>query len=182
MMLTLTLDPQHFASPQAAFEHVEKTRCVSVTMQALRRSGWLLSERWFAVIEWQENGWPHWHVLVEAGFLPVQTVRDAWNVNLHKLHKEAADTRTGLGSVRFSPAKFADPSRAAGYACAYLTRHPKNGYPQWVLDSPTRKVHRYSASRGFWGQAAVVDESAEMQSESEEPAEMTLSIPKQKRN
>ena len=149
MMLTLTIDPQHFAGPIEAFEHVKKARCLGVTMQALRRAGVLLSERWFAVIEWQDNGWPHWHVLVEAEHIPFDTLAAAWNVNLAKLGKTATETRTGFGSVRFN-APLKDGKHAAGYACAYLTKHPKNGYPQWVLDSLTRKVHRYSASRGFW--------------------------------
>jgi len=150
MMLTFTIDPQHFPEgPQEAFEHVKQSRCLSVTMQALRRAGVLLSDRWFAVIEWQLNGWPHWHVLVEANRIEFDTLRDAWNVNLCKLGKDAADTRTGFGSVRFN-APLTDGKHAAGYACAYLTKHPEHGYPDWVLASQTRKVHRYSAARGFW--------------------------------
>lgn len=160
-MLTFTLDPQHFTSPQEAFEHVKRSRCLSVTMQALRRAGVLQTERWFAVVEWQLNGWPHWHVLVEADRIPFDILRDAWNVNLHKLGKSRDDTRVGFGSVRFN-APLTDGKHAAGYACAYLTKHPEHGYPAWVLESQTRKVHRYSTSRGFWknsqDESQVVDE------------------------
>lgn len=194
MMLTFTIDPQHFAGPAEAFEHVKKARCLSVTMQALRRAGVLITDRWFAVIEWQENGWPHWHVLVEAQHIPFPTLAAAWNVNLAKLGKTADQTRVGFGSVRFTVSRFNSGKHAAGYACAYLTKHPKHGYPEWVLDSLTRKVHRYSASRGLWnaadgkvsdalspdeaedvGDRSDAGEDADQQDSHDEPARRTIS-------
>ena len=70
MMLTLTIDPQLFESPDAAFRFVTDRSCIGRTMQHLRRAGVLNGVHWFAVIEWQANGWPHWHLLVDADRIP----------------------------------------------------------------------------------------------------------------
>lgn len=57
MMLTFTLDPTIFPDgPEAAFRHVCERRAVSRTLHAVKR---FHAGKWFAVVEWQENGWAH---------------------------------------------------------------------------------------------------------------------------
>lgn len=158
MMLTFTIDPQLFSSPAEAYRYVTAKRCIAVTIQRLHRWKLLHSDRYFAVIEWQQNGWPHWHVLVDADRIPFDKLCEAWNRNWRGWRQRVALGRPGFGSVRFSVDHFDDRERAAGYVTAYLTKHPDHGYPDWVLDSPTRSVHRFQTSRGFWTDAAGSEE------------------------
>src|SRR6185503_3448329 len=81
MMLTFTVDPELFESPQAAYEYVTTKRCVAVAVQRLDRWDLLHSRDFFAVVEWQGNGWPHWHVLINASHVPFEQLGEAWNRN-----------------------------------------------------------------------------------------------------
>jgi len=157
MMLTFTIDQQLFATPSEAQAFVQKNRCIGVTMQKLRRRHVLNSCDWFCVIEWQANGWPHWHVLVDSDYIAFDTLANAWNVNWKEAEERIKLGRPGFGSVRFTKSDFKNADHAANYAAKYLTKHPDNGYPDWVLDSSTRHVHRYSTSRGFWNGVQVSD-------------------------
>lgn len=149
MMLTFTIDPELFASPREAFEYVKENRCISVTMQRLDRWGLLHSRRYVVVIEWQENGWPHWHVLVDASHIPFDRLCEAWNRNYPRWQERVALGRPGFGSVRFTASNL-DRNRAAGYVTAYLTKHPEHGYPEWVREMKVGTVRRFEPSRGFW--------------------------------
>ena len=160
MMLTFTVDPELFESPQAAYAYVTTKRCVAVAVQRLDRWGLLHSRDSFAVVEWQANGWPHWHVLINASHVPFEQLCEAWNRNWRGWRARVDLGRPGFGCVRFSAPRLGDASKAAGYVTAYLTKVPERGYPQWVRDGETRKVRRYSTSRGFWTQTADEDEAA----------------------
>lgn len=150
-MLTFTIDPELFTSPQEAFQYVTSHRCISVTMQRLFRWGSLHSRRYVYVVEWQkETEQAHWHVLVDASFIPFEKLCEAWNRNWPEWEQRVAIGRPGFGSVRFTVSKFKSPGKAAGYVTAYLTKHPEHGYPAWVLERKTGEVHRFSTSRGFW--------------------------------
>jgi hypothetical protein len=159
MMLTFTVDPELFESPQAAFAYVTTKRCVAVAIQRLDRWGLLHSRDFFAVVEWQANGWPHWHVLVNASRVPFERLCEAWNRNWRSWRERVAMGRPGFGSVRFSVPRLGDAGKAASYVTAYLTKVPERGYPQWVRDGETRKVRRFSTSRGFWTETADDDEA-----------------------
>ncbi|HQY89400.1 MAG TPA: hypothetical protein PK402_12180, partial [Tepidisphaeraceae bacterium] len=124
MMLTLTIDPQLFESPDAAFRFVTDRSCIGRTMQHLRRAGVLNGVHWFAVIEWQANGWPHWHLLVDADRIPFDVLTAAWNQNWSKSAERIALGRPGFGSVRFTRPRFKDARHAASYATKYLIKHP----------------------------------------------------------
>jgi hypothetical protein len=160
MMLTFTVDPELFESPQAAFAYVTTKRCVAVAIQRLDRWGLLHSRDFFAVVEWQANGWPHWHVLVNASRVPFERLCEAWNRNWRSWRARVAAGRPGFGSVRFSAPRLSDAAKAAGYVTAYLTKVPDRGYPEWVRQGETRKVRRYSTSRGFWRETADDDDEA----------------------
>jgi hypothetical protein len=165
MMLTFTIDPELFTSPREAYEYIRRHRCISVTMQRLDRWRLLHSRRYICVIEWQKNGWPHWHVLVDASHIPFAQLCEAWNRN-HPLWKErVAMGRPGLGSVKFSAPKL-ERDRAAGYVTAYLTKHPEHGYPEWIGDMPVGSVRRFEASRGFWSKSEdLADEPSDERDE-----------------
>lgn len=148
-MWTLTIDPELFGNdPVAAMEYVSKKRCVGELVRTLRKRGVLNSDRWFCVLEFQQNGFPHFHLLVDASFVPYDLVADRWNCFRPANAGEATGVRPGFGSVRFSAPKFADHRHAANYACKYLIKHPEHGYPEWVLKS--ERIVRYRASRGLF--------------------------------
>jgi hypothetical protein len=165
MMLTFTIDPELFESPQAAFDYVSKNRCISVTMQNLRRFGVLEPGRcgWFCVVEWQKDSeMPHWHVLIDADFIDFEKLKEAWNRNWKDWKERVAAGRPGFGSVRFTRRKkFVSSTHAALYATKYLIKFPAHGFPAWVMDQPRRRVHRYSVSRGFWPEEEEADHATE---------------------
>lgn len=151
MMLTFTIDPELFASPAEALAYVRDHRCLSVTIQRLRRWKLLHSGRYVCVIEWQrETEQPHWHVLVDATHIPFAKLCEAWNRNWDGWQERVASGRPGFGSVRFTASRLKDSKKAAGYVTAYLTKVPEYGFPEWVVSMPVRSVHRFSTSRGFW--------------------------------
>lgn len=166
MMLTFTIDPELFAGPVEAFEYVKKKRCVAVALQRLHRWGFLHSRRYLQVVEWQVNGWAHWHVLVDASRIPFDKLCEAWNRNWKGWKERVSGGRPGFGSVRFSKERV-ERSSAAGYVVAYLVKKPERGYPEWVEGSALRSVRRFEASRGFWSaekspeKSSVTDQGGE---------------------
>lgn len=164
MMWTLTVDPDLFPDgPQAAYHHVTSRSGVARFVAALDEAGFLNSSRWFACFETQQNGWPHWHVIIDSAFVPFQFAAETWaRVNWRRSWGKmpAVDTRQGSGRPVFGSIKF----RARGgpavvsYTVKYLTKPPRDGVPSWVLDSPT-SVKRFSRSRNFWQVTAGWDNS-----------------------
>lgn len=149
MMLTLTVDPKLFSSPAEAYEYVRNGRLVARLIGALFKAGQLASRRFFYVLEWQKNGMPHWHVVVESDRVDHVVLRNLWNGNRPASAGPVEGNAPGFGSVGFSKREFADRRHAAMYITKYLIKHPKEGYPEWVLES-TVQMKRYGTSRGFW--------------------------------
>ncbi len=163
MMLTLTVDPALFPEgPQAAFDFCRERRSVALLVQGLKRRGVLLSGRWASIVEWQQNGYPHWHLIVEADYVPFAALASEWGKNWDESRwgpRPAAGIgqRAVFGSVRFTKTFDAESSEyAANYITKYITKPPKAGYPAWVLDYAAsggrgRRIRRFSTARGFWG-------------------------------
>ncbi|MEX0791959.1 MAG: hypothetical protein WD045_02400 [Pirellulaceae bacterium] len=151
-MWTFTIDPKLFRSHEEAYWYVKKGRCLNDLIAKLHKAGHLHSKRYFCVVEWHKNGGAHFHVLLDARFVPFQLVCDLWNANRPKWAGPVEGKRPGFGSIRFSAEKhvFFEPEHAAHYACKYLIGQPKNGFPTWVLDS-TKRIRMFSTSQGFWG-------------------------------
>jgi hypothetical protein len=174
---TFTIDPLLFSSPCAAMEYIRDHRCVAEVVRYLHRRGFLASKRFFCVIEWQEHTqMPHYHVLLDSAFVPFDEVCKAWNRFRPKEAGPlpAGSERPAFGSVRFTNGKARSAKHAANYACAYLIKHPSYGYPDWVLDYEGQ-IHRYTTSRGFWGdsvQRLDRDEPNEPETESSEDREL----------
>lgn len=166
-MLTFTIDPQHFESPEQAYDVSRKARWVGETLRKLRREGWIQDGHYFAVIEFQRNGWPHWHVLVKGRRLPKRefmrffhALKDSWNANGRRCGKDVDNSRAGLGGVDIK--LFEDPDHAINYATKYVIKNPREGWPAWVMDS-RRNVSRYSTSRGFFDAFDVEGETGSPQ-------------------
>lgn len=150
-MWTFTIDPTLFDSSEEAYLYVRDRRAISLLIGKLFKLGHLHTRRFFSVLEWQKNGMVHYHVLLDARFIPFSVVRDIWNTNRPKCAGPVEGERPGFGSIQFSPDLhcFDSPEHAAHYACKYLIKHPSHGYPRWVLDFQGT-IRRYATSRGFF--------------------------------
>ncbi len=153
MMLTLTIDPQLFATPQAAYLWVKRERGISRLMRELDRGGHLHSRRYFYVVEFQrETEQAHFHVLVDASRIPKAAIDTAWDRLRPPTAGPPAPNRPGFGMTRFSVPRFeGGPVHAARYATKYLAKVPEHGWPAWVLAMGAEiRVPRYQTSHGFW--------------------------------
>lgn len=153
MMLTFTVDPTLFPTPKAAYRYICERRCIGRTLQDLDRAGYLCSRRYFYVVEFQQNTeQAHFHVLIDATFVPFDALLASWSKHRPKEAGPVQGDRPPFGTVLFSKGDIADALHAARYATKYLVKTPDYGYPAWVLAMGTnQRVRRFSTSRPFWG-------------------------------
>ncbi len=150
MMLTLTVDPKLFASPEIAYRYVRDKRAVAELVRALYKAGHVKSRRYFYVVEWQKNTqMAHFHLLVESNRVPFDDLAAFWGRNRPKSAPPRQGSEPEFGHVRFSKATFASAEHAASYATKYLTKLPEQGYPQWVLDFKGQ-IRMFATSRDFF--------------------------------
>lgn len=153
-MWTLTIDPQQFNGPREMLDWVRDNRCIARFVRGLKAAGHLHSSRYFCVIEFQPSGNPHWHLLVDASFVPFELAAEIWNRFRPCRPGLSAGERCGFGAVWFSKRDTKNPHKAANYACKYVLKGPEGGLPSWLLDARC-KVPRYSVSKGFWGKESA---------------------------
>lgn len=152
IMVTLTIDPQLFPDPKTAYLYAMRKRCISVTTQDLSRWGYLLTRRYFYVVEWQKiTEYAHFHVLYDSKFIDWNALLRSWSKHRPKDAGQVIGKRPPFGTVLFSAPKFKDAYHAACYATKYLIKYPEELFPAWVLEmGKERRIRRYSTSRGFW--------------------------------
>lgn len=148
LMVSLTLDQTLFESPEQAFRYVRKKRCLAEFVKALHRGGHIKSTRFVYVLEFQKNGWPHWHLLLETAFIPHDLAMRLWGRHRPVDAGPVQPGRPALGFVSLNAPKFATAEHAANYATKYIVKHPAGGYPDWVLDFDG-KINRFQTSRGL---------------------------------
>ena len=156
LMVTLTIDPTLFPSAEAAYRWVRERRGLGRLIDRLKAKGYC-SGRYVWFIEFHENGWPHWHVMIEASWIPHAEIEAAWGAN----RPDGIERQPGrplFGFVDVRGKKFASGEHAANYGTKYLIKEPRYGWPEWVLDFRGR-VTRYGVCRGFW--VGVRDRSTE---------------------
>jgi hypothetical protein len=168
MQLVVTIDRALFPDgPESAYRWVQETHALSEFVKRLRRGGWLHNGKYFRVLEFQmkksPDGWPHWHVVVDSGFIPFWEIADAW---------AAAGWGGKLGLARWGPrpktvigngsrpvfggvwfTQKGSVSRIIKYLTSYLVKQPAAGLPEWVLDTRLQ-LRRWSASHGFWSSSS----------------------------
>ena len=130
LFVTLTIDPDLFATPEAAFEKGRDRIRRAVARLRERRD----IVRYFVKFELTEAGWPHWHLGLDCkGHIPNEELEEAW----------------GLG---FTKIKRVKKPRDFRYLFKYVTKDSAGeGVPDWVLDYP-KTIRVFQTSNGFFGQ------------------------------
>ena len=152
--VTLTVDGSLFASPEKAWQYAMDNRLLSRLVRELERRGHLHSKAYFWVVEFQmkETEQPHWHMLLDASFVPHGEIVEVWSRFRPAFAEPLGERITSqnykgqapaFGSVRYS--RHPDKLRAGYYATKYLTKYPAKGYPDWVMDRVGR-MPRYGRS------------------------------------
>ena len=134
LMLTLTVERKE--NPKDAYEKAQKDRAVSELIRALHRNKFLLSKRFFYVIEFHKDGYPHWHVIVESGFIPHSELKKRW----------ARGHVWISAGPRNKSESFSSPDHAMNYVTKYLTK--SEPFPKWVMEYEGN-MRRFSTSRGL---------------------------------
>jgi len=152
-MITMTLDPARFPSgPQAGYE-AACARFHAWNQSLKRMQGEDLNApalRWARKMELHENGWPHWHMLV----------------NLRKLKRDELkrlDEKWGLGSTNI---EFIRDKNALQYALKYCMKgvsrseqDDNHGLPAWILDLD--KKARWWQTHAFYSPSPCAPRSFE---------------------
>lgn len=152
LMLTLTIDPKNFDSPEQAMDYVRRKGLVSRLIRTLKRRHSGHVGHYFAVVEWQENEWPHWHILIDAAFIPISLVSVIWN----GYGPGRPGSHVPMGFVWISKGvggkkgTFVSKYHAACYVCKYVIKPPKHGWPQWVLNRNGCIFKRFTGSKGLF--------------------------------
>lgn len=161
LMVTFTVDPSLFIDAAEAYFYMRDRRCIARTIQDLDRGGYLHSRRYFYVVEWQKHTQQaHFHVLLDASFIPWQFLLDSWSKHRPETAGPVVPGRPAFGTVLVSKPRFSGgAAHAARYVTKYLTKTPEHGFPDWVLRMGMyTRIRRYSASRGFWGEKTIPSE------------------------
>lgn len=140
LMLTLTVTRE--VGAKEAYEMVQRQRGVAELMKKLRRRSLVMSSKFFYVIEFHRDGWPHWHVIVESRFIDKHDLQKMW----------------GRGNVWVSAGprgkgqSFESNMHAVNYVTKYLTaaEGEKQPFPDWVMDY-RGNMRRFATSRGLMG-------------------------------
>jgi hypothetical protein len=166
IMLTLTVDPKLFDSPEQAYWYVKDKRAIAELVRALLKAGHVKSGRFFYVVEWHKNGWTHFHLLVEADRIPFEVLAKLWGRHRPKSSPPWEGSYEGslkgfapeFGTVHVSKEDFANPEHAAHYALKYMMKLPERGFPDWVLDS-TRQIRMFQPSQRLFDPQGMKEET-----------------------
>lgn len=148
-MWTLTIDPKKYGGmenpdgPEIAHREVMDRQVINRIAQKV---GW---QYYTWVLEWQENGWPHWHVLV-------------YEKSQRRVEHQVVEKKWGRGLVNFK-ASHLDPvlrrdtrrnliEKGVMYLAGYLAKKSKNPLPDYYLDSDT--TYRLIGHSHAWNQIA----------------------------
>jgi hypothetical protein len=118
--LTLTLDPAKVAGDPVCFLNAVFAK---FRVYLCRRFG--TSPLYIRVLEFQKNGNPHFHILIDR-YIPYEWIKASW---------------TGVGGGRFVDIRYVDLHHVSRYLSKYLTK-------ELLLSAPLRS-RRVTTSRGI---------------------------------
>lgn len=82
--LVLSLDPARFDDGESGYKRVAEKRGIGELVRNLTRVDNIKLIDWVAIVEWYDNGFPHWHVLAEvakrgrAGMIGHGAIKKHW--------------------------------------------------------------------------------------------------------
>lgn len=162
-MYTLTVDPKPWPSASMAYDAIRESQRINKLCTWLRNQhGPGSMSAW--VLEWQGNGWPHWHVLVWSParpYVPKSKVDQAWRYGYTRYD----DPKRG--------AKVSGMRHAVRYITSYLAqgKHPA---PEWVM---TRARVRHMGSCSTWGPIVAPHTPTDDQAEDADQAARSAARP-----
>ena len=154
LMLTLTLNRDLFPDAQSAYGYLKSKRCVGEVMRKLYRSKHpqirMHSKKYLQVLEWQADGWPHFHLAVDASYIPFEELSRLWNSLAPPQDQADSCSPLLLGYTWVSKEVYSSycADGTARKLLKYITQ-PDHSVPQWVLDAPF-SVRMYETSRGLF--------------------------------
>lgn len=140
-LVSFTVSHEHFATAQAAHDHVTHGRYIALAMRALgiKRWVWVLEfHKGRAENQYVHRGWPHWHVVMDVSDKPIRPK------DLQRLHRLWRD-KWRMGGFKLSrKRRVSEPLWALRYITKYLM---KPGHiPGWFSAGTRRRM--IQASRG----------------------------------
>ena len=140
-LFTLTVNPSNFLSPLEAYRQIRDNGYIPRLMRFLG------VRNWFAVLEFQKNGFPHWHLLIDVGSLPRVGYVPHF-LDLEKVYSLWRDKWKFGSQIHLSEKHTKCPEHAVNYICKYLIKPPSNGYPEWVWNEYGLRFFSASKSLG----------------------------------
>jgi hypothetical protein len=133
LFITLTYDRWPFADALDCYRVQSERQHVAMFIRRLsRKLGVSLKGQWTRKLEFQEDGWPHFHiVLMGHKFIENRLISECWG--------HGYTSTKGLTRDR----------------CIYFTKYITKGncaLPSFILGEKPRSLKIFSSSPGFWGE------------------------------
>lgn len=147
LMVMLSLDRARYPDgPRSAWVDVSKRKCVPRLIERLHALGLVYSRSYVKALEFQMDetfggggGWPHWHLLVEADFIPHEKLVRLWGLG-HVSLSTGRDRPEDRGLTREELAR-----KAGNYVTNYITKVEE--IPEWVMAEKGMRL--FETSRGL---------------------------------
>lgn len=132
IFITLTYNHYAFADAWDCYRCQSEKKHVARFFQRLsKRLGRSFKGQWIRKMEFQENGWVHWHiVLLGEKFIPNKLIEECWT---HGFTKTKKITKS---------------------RCRYLSKYVTKagcGLPPFIEGEKPKSVKIFACSPGFWG-------------------------------
>jgi hypothetical protein len=150
-MVTLTLNPAGWVDGEDAYNWYKNTKPIGHFIENLGRAGITVTD-WTCNMEWHDNGYPHWHLLIEvdkpgkAGMIGQELLHKLWSHgdNSNRIHEYFFSSEE-----RFK--KFTGYFSKSGYL--HKDKQHQIKLPSWT-ETPEWagvKINRFSSMRGARG-------------------------------
>ena len=95
-----------------------------------KKQGWLNSDKFVFVYEFQRGGWPHVHLLLDASFIPANEIERLWALHHPdgRLGDAAARPPFGIVHMKTIPTS----AEAMGRLVSYITKLPDDEDLEWL--------------------------------------------------
>lgn len=134
VFITLTYDRTKYAGPVDLYRRCAEEQHVPLFLRKVARFlGEDLKGRWLCKLEFQKEGWVHWHILLlGVRKIPHAALKRLWS------HGHTWVSRLDKRTVR--------------YTCKYAVKADE--VPAWLYAERPRSVKIIRVSPGFWGEPA----------------------------